>query len=175
MRVGLLVAVLVPALGPLAVDADARALHALAFRACIEDAGLDGCGTGAVNEAPRLNGARGVAVSPDGRSVYVASSTDDSVSRFDRGVNGTLTFAGCFEDVGLDGCATGTANETPGLDGASGVAVSPDGRSVYVTGLPMTPWSVSTGPPMARSHRSVVSRMPVCLGAAPAPRPMFPV
>jgi DNA-binding beta-propeller fold protein YncE len=135
LRVGLLVAVLVPALGPLAVDADARALHALGFRACIEDAGLDGCGTGAVNEAPRLNGARGVAVSPDGRSVYVASSTDDSVSRFDRGVNGTLTFAGCFEDVGLDGCATGTANETPGLDGASGVAVSPDGRSVYVTAV----------------------------------------
>jgi DNA-binding beta-propeller fold protein YncE len=135
LGVGLLVAGLVSALGPLAVDADARALHSLAFRACIEDAGLDGCGTGTLNEAPRLNGARAVAVSPDGRSVYVASSTDDSVSRFDRAANGALTPAGCFEDTGQDGCGTGTANETPGLDGASGVAVSPDGRSVYVTGV----------------------------------------
>ena len=132
LRAGLLVAALVAALGPLAAGAEARALHALGFRACIEDAGLDGCGTGTANEAPRLNGARGVAVSPDGRSVYVASSTDGSISRFDRGVDGALTFAGCYEDAGQDGCGTGTTNETPGLAGASGVAVSPDGRSVYV-------------------------------------------
>jgi DNA-binding beta-propeller fold protein YncE len=134
-RAGLLVATVVATLGPLAADADARALHALGFRACIEDAGLDGCGTGTLNEAPRLNGARAVAVSPDGRSVYVASSTDDSVSRFDRTAGGGLAFGGCFEDAGQDGCGTGTTNETPGLDGASGVAVSPDGRSVYVTGV----------------------------------------
>jgi DNA-binding beta-propeller fold protein YncE len=132
---GLLVAALVAALGPLAAGAEARALHALGFRACIEDAGLDGCGTGTTNEAPRLDGARGVAVSPDGRSVYVASSTDDSVSRFERGPDGALTFAGCYEDAGQEGCGTGTTNETPGLDGASGVAVSPDGRSVYVTAV----------------------------------------
>jgi len=135
LRAGLALAVLVAALGPLAVDADARALHALGFRACIEDAGLDGCGTGTANEVPQLGGARAVAVSPDGRSVYVASSTDDSVSRFDRAADGALTPAGCFEDAGLDGCGTGTTNETPGLDGASGVAVSPDGRSVYVTAV----------------------------------------
>jgi DNA-binding beta-propeller fold protein YncE len=135
LRAGLLVAALVAALGPLAAGAEARALHALGFRACIEDAGLDGCGTGTANEAPRLNGARGVAVSPDGRSVYVASSTDDSISRFERGADGALTFAGCYEDAGMEGCGTGAANETPGLDGASGVAVSPDGRSVYVTAV----------------------------------------
>jgi DNA-binding beta-propeller fold protein YncE len=135
MRVGCLTALLVAAFGALAGNADARELHALGFRACIEDAGLEGCGTGAVNEAPGLDGARAVAVSPDGRSVYVASSTDDSVSCFDRAADGTLTPAGCFEDTGLDGCGTGAANETPGLDGASGVAVSPDGRSVYVTAV----------------------------------------
>ncbi len=135
LRAALLVAALASALGPLAADAGARALHSLAFRACIEDAGLDGCGIGTANEIPRLNGARGVAVSPDGRSVYVASSTDDSVSRFDRAADGTLTPAGCFEDAGLDGCGTGATNETPGLNGASAVAVSPDGHSVYVTAV----------------------------------------
>jgi DNA-binding beta-propeller fold protein YncE len=135
LRAGLFLAVLAPTLGPSAVDADARALHALGFRACIEDVGLDACGAGTANEAPGLNGARAVAVSPDGRSVYVVSSTDDSVSRFDRAPSGALTPAGCIEDAGLDGCGSGTTNETPGLDGASGVAVSPDGRSVYVTAV----------------------------------------
>lgn len=125
MRLAL--ALLVALTGPLADDADARALHALDVRACIEDAGLDGCET----EMARLGGARAVAVSPDGRSVYVASSSDDSVSRFDRAADGALTPAGCFEDAGLDGCG----NETAGLDGASGVVVSPDGRSVYVTAV----------------------------------------
>jgi len=78
LRAVLVVAALVPALGALTVDADARALHALGFRACIEDAGLDACGSGTSNEAARMNGARAVAVSPGGRSVYVGSSTEDA-------------------------------------------------------------------------------------------------
>jgi DNA-binding beta-propeller fold protein YncE len=71
-----------------------------------------------------------VAVSPDGTSVYVASSGSDSVAHFARnGPDGQIVYAGCLNDDGTQGCV-----DVPGapLNGASGVAVSPDSRSVYV-------------------------------------------
>jgi DNA-binding beta-propeller fold protein YncE len=74
-----------------------------------------------------------VAISPDGKSVYVASTLSDAVARFDRNTTtGALTqpvgTAGCISETGSGGaCADGKA-----LDGASGVAVSADGKSVYV-------------------------------------------
>ena len=64
-----------------------------------------------------------IAVSPDGRSVYVTNSnvfTSDTVSQFDvNPASGALTLK-----------RPATVNTGPG---ASGVAVSLDGRSVYVT------------------------------------------
>ncbi len=92
---------------------------------CIQDAGLGDCGP----NQQGLDGAEGVAVSPDGASVYVASAVDDAVARFDRDpTTGVLTPAGCIQDAGLGDCG---ANQQ-GLDFAAGVAVAPDGRSVYV-------------------------------------------
>lgn len=73
--------------------------------------------------------ARGVAVSKDGRHVYVASN-GSRVAIFSRAADGTLTPAGCIADAGVGGCAA-TAE---GLGVAQFVAVSPDGEHVYVTG-----------------------------------------
>ncbi|HEX6583743.1 MAG TPA: Ig-like domain-containing protein, partial [Thermoleophilaceae bacterium] len=44
------------------------------------------CGPGTLADAPGLDGANGVAVSPSGSSVYVAASDDDAVVQLDREV-----------------------------------------------------------------------------------------
>ena len=97
----------------------------LTFVECLEDTGgPSGCpSTGGVDG---LAGASGVAVSPDGKHVYVASSGDDSLAAFARNpTTGTLSFVE-FEDDGVGG--------VDGLGDALGVAVSPDGKHVYVAG-----------------------------------------
>jgi len=76
-----------------------------------------------------MGGPGGVAVSPDGKSVYTASSY--GVARFDRNLStGALT-----QPSGAEGCISSWSE--PCRDGhavtaSSGVAVSPDGKSVYV-------------------------------------------
>ena len=80
-----------------------------------------------------LDGAAEVAISPDGRSVYVASVESDAIAIFDRDSSGTLIQkalpAGCVSAAGAGGCTAGR-----GLDGAAGVTVSADGETVYVSG-----------------------------------------
>jgi len=66
-----------------------------------------------------------VAVSPNGSQVYVVSFYDDTLMIFDRSsTNGTLTVAQSLTNGG----------EIDGLDGAAGVATSPDGSQIYVVG-----------------------------------------
>ena len=73
-----------------------------------------------------LNGAEGIAVSPDGAHVYVAGRNDNALSVFAREAGtGALTFVE-MERNGIAGVA--------GLGGAKGVAVSPDGAHVYAAG-----------------------------------------
>jgi DNA-binding beta-propeller fold protein YncE len=103
---------------------------ALSALGCIADVGGTDCGGGNSHEG--LAGAEGVAVSPDSRSVYVASGNDDAVTRFDRDpLSGGLTGRGCIADAGS---AASCSESQPGLDKAYGLAVSPDGASVYALG-----------------------------------------
>ena len=95
---------------------------------CVDDndTGPDSC----AQSTNGLYGARSVAVSPDGKSVYAASANDDAIVRFNRNTTtGALTPAGCVDDndSGADACSQ-TAD---GLNSAFSVAVSPDGKSVY--------------------------------------------
>jgi len=80
-------------------------------------------GLGGVNG---LDAARGVAVSPDGTSVYVAGSGEDAIAVFERNeLTGALSFVE-FQQDGVGG--------VEGLDLDRSVTVSPDGRHVYATG-----------------------------------------
>lgn len=92
---------------------------------CVADVPApDGC-----EEAQGLDAPWGLDLSPDGKQLYVAGGDDDAVVRLDVATDGSLSDGGCISD--LDGpCAT----TTPGLTGAYGLAVAPDGGDVYVTG-----------------------------------------
>ncbi len=98
--------------------------------ACVSE---DGNG-GMCRDGVALNGPQGVAVSADGLTVYVASTASDAVAVLGRNrATGELSLkignSGCNRETGTGGdCRDGVA-----LDATSGVVVSPDGRSVYVT------------------------------------------
>ncbi len=100
-----------------------------------EPNGIAGCisdtGAGACADGHALQGPTEVAVSPDRKSVYVASYFGDAVVRLNRSIStGAIAQppgpAGCVSDTGAGGCVDGNA-----LDGPAGVAVSPDGKNVY--------------------------------------------
>jgi 6-phosphogluconolactonase (cycloisomerase 2 family) len=80
-----------------------------------------------VNGVTGLNGARALAVSPDGKQVYVASQFDDALAVFSRDpISGALTLAGVHQN-GVNG--------VKGLNTANGIAVSPTGSHIYVSGF----------------------------------------
>lgn len=81
-----------------------------------------------------LNGAFGLVVSADGKSVYATGEAEDKLARFDRNpVTGDLS-----QGVGYviqDGVGSGSGGPIDGLNAPKEVAVSADGKSVYVTAL----------------------------------------
>jgi DNA-binding beta-propeller fold protein YncE len=97
-----------------------------------QKAGLVGCisqdGTGGFcTDGDFLDQAFDVEVTPDGRHVLVASLSDALVS-FERNLlNGELTFAQCLNNGGTGGC-----DALVQFDAPTGIAVSADGRNVYV-------------------------------------------
>jgi DNA-binding beta-propeller fold protein YncE len=107
----------------------------------VQKRGHAGCVTlsgsaGACSRGRALGAARSIAISADGKSVYVASPVDGlAVFDRDRG-RGALTQkagrAGCVNDgaIHADRCMI-----APATDALYAVAVSPDGASVYAGGL----------------------------------------
>jgi DNA-binding beta-propeller fold protein YncE len=99
---------------------------------CISSFGGLGCAA-----ATALRGLSAVTVSPDGKSVYTASVENDAVGVLDRAADGTLTQkaspAGCISESGFGSPGGAPCTDGKILDRASSVAVSPDGKSVYVT------------------------------------------
>jgi DNA-binding beta-propeller fold protein YncE len=101
-----------------------------AKKTCGQGRALKGAGPGV--------GSRAIAISPDGRNVYVASSGADAIAVFDRNpVTGALT-----QPQGKRGCVAAVVGNKGKGDGCgvaigllapNSVAVSPDGRTVYAT------------------------------------------
>lgn len=101
----------------------------LGWRGCLNNDGSNGCDN--LTDAP-LSGASAVELSPDGRSVYISSTSSQTISHLSRNVTtGELTWEGCLSNDGTNHCT-----DLPGapLRGAmEDLAVSPDGKSVYAT------------------------------------------
>jgi DNA-binding beta-propeller fold protein YncE len=87
----------------------------------------------ATTGAKGLNLPYGVTVSPDGANVYVTGFADDAVAEFKREASGELTQLAtpnnCISETSASECGTTTG---VGLKEAIGLAVSPDGKDLYV-------------------------------------------
>jgi DNA-binding beta-propeller fold protein YncE len=96
-------------------------------RGCLAESTANGCAPARVT-----GGADAVAVSPDGKNVYVAAGLEDGMAIFSRDpATGALRqlpgTTGCMVNAAAIGCSLGRSFADP-----EGVAVSPDGRNVYV-------------------------------------------
>jgi hypothetical protein len=107
---------------------------ALAVRECFAEVAAGPC-----RRVPHhaLGHAGGIAVSPDGTSVYVAAHRYrprgpgvDAITEFARDADGTLRPVGCLAFGGAHGCRP---SRVP-LEGVRHLAVSPDGSYLYATG-----------------------------------------
>ncbi|HSI79086.1 MAG TPA: hypothetical protein VK919_00400 [Solirubrobacterales bacterium] len=133
-----------------AISADGRNVYTVSFRDdallhfkrrprsghlrlanCIDDAGMAPVDDVCPVSADGMSGPSGIALSADGRSLYVAASVDSAIVRFQLNRGGKPFPRGCIEDDDkpfFDDCPI----DRQGLAAASDVAVRPDGRSVYV-------------------------------------------
>ena len=86
---------------------------------------------GPCTAVPHLGGISNLAVSPEGDRLYGAAFTDDALVTMVRAADGSLSPlpgpAGCLTHTDVEGC-----EQVPGLDGASNVQLSRDGRNAYV-------------------------------------------
>jgi hypothetical protein len=127
---------------------------------CVAVTGAGGCAQGR-----GLRGAFNLALSPDGRSLYVVARHSAALTVFDVDrATGALRQkagpAGCLSSSGEGGCAA-----ERGLRGARGITVSPDGRNVY-TGA----FSDSAIGAFARAADGRLTRLPGRLGCVAAGR-----
>ena len=78
-----------------------------------------------------LDGSEDVVVSPQGgQNVYVISDDDEAIAEFSRNsTDGSLSEIGCIADTDSEACDDNTA---PGLESPDAIAITPDGKYVYV-------------------------------------------
>src|SRR4051794_12078558 len=106
---------------------------------CIRDRTAPASYTSCSVVANGLQGAMTAVVSPDGKNVYVTGFQSDSVASFSRDQStGALTplpgAAACMKDrTSTAGAQCGST--AIGIKVAIGLAISPDGKSVYVAGV----------------------------------------
>ncbi len=113
--------------------------------ACITSSASSPCTT--KDEA--LSGADALALSPDGRFVYVGASNTATVSAFVRGRDGVLVplaqrvrgrYFGCVGGVPLAGIAQPECGaHLDALNGVDALAISPDGRNLYAVSYGLEP------------------------------------
>lgn len=76
-----------------------------------------------------LQGGRDVAISPDGKYLFVADGQDEVVAFTRSAADGSVHYAGCIDGSALAGCTHLAKNV---LQMPRSLAVSPDGSSLYV-------------------------------------------
>jgi DNA-binding beta-propeller fold protein YncE len=114
-------------------------------------------------------GSRAIAVSPDGRNVYVASSASDAIAIFARDKrSGALSQGrgtiGCISAGGIGNCAPAI-----GLDEPNSVALSPDGRNVYATSRLGNSVTTFVRNPKTGGLRQLPPNFPGCISGLPLP------
>ncbi len=112
---------------------------------CLADA-ASSLPAGTCTTAKGIDDATDIAISPDGKFAYAAATSSNSIAIFSRdGDSGELTQlagnAGCIaaREAPIAGCAQGN-----GLEGPSALAMSPDGKNVYVTTFTLDPGAQPT-------------------------------
>ncbi len=141
-------------------------------RGCLVDrtAKAGTCGTARALDGPGpFMGSRAIAVSPDGKHVYVASSKSDAIAIFRRDrQTGVLTQAkktkGCIAAKGASGCAAAI-----GLDEPNSVAISADGRSVYATSRAANSVTTFVRNPATGALRQLPPPLSGCISGLPVP------
>lgn len=141
-------------------------------RGCLVDraAKAGSCGRARALDGPGpFMGSRAIAVSPDGKHVYVASSGSDAIAIFSRDRRtGVLAQAkrtkGCIAAKGAGGCAVAI-----GLDEPNSVAVSPNGRNVYATSRAGNSISTFVRIPATGALRQLPPPLAGCISGLPIP------
>jgi 6-phosphogluconolactonase (cycloisomerase 2 family) len=116
-------------------DRDA-ATGALSFAGCITGESTPNACAPLGGARSGLNFPRSLAISADGRHVYVGAAADDAISVFARGANGALSHAGCITaTTDVSSCSriptAAVGGDETGLSAPNDLALSPDGTSLY--------------------------------------------
>ncbi|HEV2923202.1 MAG TPA: hypothetical protein VGW98_04150 [Solirubrobacteraceae bacterium] len=159
--------------GNLAILKRDQTTGAISAAGCLSSDGTDGRDgeTGACTPTPSLLGADGVAVSPDGLTVYVTSKSSASVVAFARDpATGVLSRLGCMQGSPRPGSPCRSANV---FVSSSGVAVSADNTALYVSAPQEGAISEFTLPPSSAPAGSGPSGPPPTVASIFAPAPTY--